>query len=270
MVFQDDVLFPHLDAVDNVAFGLRARGASKGEARRQAIHWLERVGLDGAARSRPDQLSGGEAQRVGLARALALEPDALLLDEPLASLDAEARQAIRKDLSGHLRSFGRPVVLVTHDPLEAMTLADRLVILQHGEVVQTGSVAEVTRRPRTAWVARLVGVNLYRGRAAGNVVRLTSGQALAVADEGEGEVLVLVHPEAVTLFKDRPAGSPRNVWWGTVGNLERLGHRVRLDIQGGVPMVAEVTAAAVADLGLRPGSEVWAAVKATEIEVYPA
>lgn len=270
VVFQDHLLFPHLTAADNVAFGLRARGAPAGDARRRATIWLERVGLADVARSRPHQLSGGQAQRVALARALASRPDMLLMDEPLSALDVEARLAIRRELRAHLDAFAGPAVIVTHDPVEAIALAGRLVIIEHGRVVQDGGIDDVTLRPRSMWVAGLVGLNLYRGTAEGTTVHLGSGRAIVAATPATGAVFAAVHPRAVALYRDRPRGTPRNVWTGTIDGLDVQGNRVRVHLAGPVPIVAEVTPAAVAALDLGVGGEVHASVKATEVTIYPA
>jgi molybdate transport system ATP-binding protein len=269
-VFQDYLLFPHLSALENVAFGLRARGVPKAAARRRAAAWLERVGLAEHARSRPRGLSGGQAQRVALARAMVADPRLLLLDEPLAALDAATRGEVRRDLRRHLASFDGTRLLVTHDPLEAMTMADRLVVLEHGRVTQTGTAAEVSGRPRSRYVAELVGVNLYRGKALGTTVELDGGGTLVAADEHYGEVFAAVHPHAVALHRREPEGTPRNVWSGTAENLEVVGDRVRVRVGGQVPVVAEVTPAAASELGLADAGRVWASVKATEVRVYPA
>jgi molybdate transport system ATP-binding protein len=269
VVFQDYLLFPHLNARDNVAFGLRARGMSKHEALRRADSWLERFDAGAYARVRPGRLSGGQAQRVALARALACEPQLLALDEPLRSLDVATRHAIRHSLREHLDVYHGPSLLITHDPIEAITLADRLVVLEDGRVTQTGTIDEVARRPRSAWVARLVGVNLYRGDAHAGTVRL-DGAALSVAETTEGSVFVLIRPQAVSLHRAQPAGSPRNVWQGTIAGIEPFGDRVRVSVRGPLDTVAEVTPAAVRDLALTAESDVWVAVKAAEIELYPA
>jgi len=272
VVFQDHLLFPHLTVRDNVAFGLRARGVPRRAARGRADAELARVGLADLAGRRPATLSGGQAQRVALARALAVDPALLLLDEPLAALDVEARTAVRRELRRHLDAFAGPCILITHEPVEAMALADRLVILEAGRVTQEGAAHEVSRRPRSRWVAELVGLNLYRGRAAGDRVVLPGGAALAAAGgdrDAAGEVYAVFHPRAVTLHRTRPEGSARNVWRGTVARLEVQGDRVRVPVDGPVPVVAEVTPAAVAALDLARGGEVWAAVKATEIDRYP-
>ncbi|MDP8959893.1 MAG: ABC transporter ATP-binding protein [Actinomycetota bacterium] len=270
MMFQDYLLFPHLSVLDNVAFGPRAGGAGRGDARRRAVRWLEQVGMGGAAQSRPGALSGGQAQRVALARALATEPALLLLDEPLAALDVEARQSVLRELRRHLQGFSGPSLFVTHHPPEAITLSDHLVVLEGGRVAQAGTVEEVTRRPRSPWVARLVGVNLYRGHARHHLVELAQGGSLVAADGAQGEVFALVRPEAVALYRHRPEGSPRNTWPGTVAGLEPIGQRTRVQVEGPIPVVAEVTPAAVAALELADRQAVWVSVKATEVELYPA
>jgi molybdate transport system ATP-binding protein len=269
-VFQDYLLFPHLSALENVAFGLRARGVPRAEARRRAAAWLDRVGLAGHAGSRPGALSGGQAQRVALARAMVSDPRLLLLDEPLAALDAATRAEVRRDLRRHLASFDGTRLLVTHDPLEAVALADRLVVLEGGRVTQTGTPQQVSARPRSRYVAELVGVNLFRGHAAGGVVRLAGGATLVAAGDHHGEVFAAVHPHAVALHRRAPEGTPRNVWAGTADTLDIVGDRVRVRVAGPVPIVAEVTPAAAAELRLADGGPVWASVKATEVAVYPA
>jgi len=270
VVFQDYLLFPHLSALENVAFGLRARGVAAREARTRARSWLDRLGLGDHADAKPRALSGGQAQRVALARALAIDPRLLLLDEPLAALDASARGAVRRDLRRHLASFAGIRIVITHDPLEAVALADRLVILERGRVVQTGSPADVTQRPRSRYVADLVGVNLLRGTATGGQVAVSGGASLQSADGADGEVFAVIHPRAVALHRARPEGSPRNVWRGRASALDFQGDRVRVGIEGEMPIVAEVTPAAVRELDLAEGGEVWVSVKATEITVYPA
>ncbi|MGH9183772.1 MAG: ABC transporter ATP-binding protein [Acidimicrobiales bacterium] len=272
-VFQEHVLFPHLSVVENVAFGLRTRGVPRRRARERAHGLLDRVGVGHHALARPGALSGGEAQRVALARALAVEPRLLLLDEPLAALDAAGRLDVRADLRRQLESFEGTRLLVTHDPVEAMVLADRLVVLEDGHLVQAGTPGQISRRPRSPYVARLVGLNLYRGTATGTTVRLPGGGQLhlaAPAPRPGGRVLATVRPQSVALHRRRPEGTPRNVWPGTVVASEPDGGRVRVQVDAAIPVVAEITPAAVAELGLRPGSDVWVAIKATDIEAYPA
>jgi molybdate transport system ATP-binding protein len=269
MVFQDYLLFPHLTALDNVAFGPRCHGVRKGEARRLAAEWLERVGLAEHAGRRPRTLSGGQAQRVALARALAVRPRLLLLDEPLSALDVDTRREIRAGLRRHLAEFEGASLLVTHDPLDAMALADRLIVIEDGRVAQEGAPAHIARHPRTDYVARLVGLNLYRGQADGHDVSL-GDLTLSVAESLSGEVFVAFPPSAVALFRTRPDGSPRNLWEATIGGIEPHGDQVRILLDGPVPASADITPAALAELGLADGDTVWSAVKATETHAYPA
>jgi molybdate transport system ATP-binding protein len=270
VVFQDHLLFPHLSALENVAFGPRSRGVPAAAARVAAREWLDRVGVGEYASARPRTLSGGQAQRVALARALATDPRLLLLDEPLAALDARTRLTVRTELRRHLTDFGGAAVLVTHDPLDAMVLADRIVVVEHGRVVQAGAPAEVARRPRTEYVARLVGLNLVRGEAAGHRVEFSDGGTLVTADPAAGPVYAAFRPAAVAVYRDRPHGSPRNVWPGRVETVEPHGDAVRVQVTGSPSVLADVTPAAVAELDLVPGSTVWVSVKASEVEVYPA
>ncbi|GII26187.1 ABC transporter ATP-binding protein [Planosporangium mesophilum] len=270
VVFQDYLLFPHLSALDNVAFGPRCHGVGRAEARRHATGWLDRMGLADQARARPRQLSGGQAQRVALARALAVEPVLLLLDEPLAALDARTRLDTRAHLRRHLAEHPGVTILVTHDPVDAMILADRIVIIEHGRVVQSGDAATVTRQPRTDYVARLVGLNLYRGHGTGHVVTVPGGWALTTTDLVHGEAFVAFPPAAVALHPERPAGSPRNTWPATVDGVERHGDHIRVHLTGPVDTAADITPAAAADLDLALGRHLWAAVKAAETRAYPA
>ena len=269
-VFQDYLLFPHLSVLENVAFGLRSRGTSHQASVEKAIQWLDRVGLESYAGSKPAVLSGGQRQRVALARALAPDPRLLLLDEPLAALDVTTRAEVRRDLKHHLESFEGIRLVVTHDPLEAVALADRLIVMENGHLVQTGTAAEVTEHPRSQYVADLVGVNLLRGEADHGSVKLPSGQVVAAAGAELGEVYAVVHPRAVAIHRTHPEGSPRNVWSGRATSIELLGNRVRVRIDGDVRIVAEVTPAALKELNLVEGGEVWLSFKSTDVAVYPA
>ena len=270
VVFQDYLLFPHLSAIENVAFGMRCRGVRRAEARGRAHAWLDRMGLADYTDARPAQLSGGQAQRVALARALTTEPRLLLLDEPLSALDATTRVGTRRDLLRHLADYDGVRVVVTHDPLEAAALADRLVVLEAGRVVQAGTLAEISAHPRSRYVADLVGVNLLSGRGRQDRVAVGPDAWLTVATPVEGDVLAVIHPRAVTLHREAPHGSPRNVWQGHITAIDRETDRVRVQVAGPLPIVAEITHRAVDDLGLTDGDPVWVSVKATEITVFPA
>ena len=268
VVYQGYLLFPHLSALENVAFGLRSRGTPVAEARGVAQGWLDRVGIGDLGGARPRSLSGGQAQRVALARALATEPAALLLDEPLAALDVSTRAEVRRDLAGHLRGLAGPTVLVTHDPVDALALADHVVIVEHGRVTQAGTLAEVTGRPRSRYVADLIGTNLIHGDADGTTI--TAGDnVFAIAEPHHGPVFATLAPNAIALHRHEPDGSPRNRWRVTVDHLDLLGDRIRVRLAAPVDLTAEITPAAASELDLRPGTELWASAKATEISAYP-
>jgi molybdate transport system ATP-binding protein len=272
VVFQDYLLFPHMTAVQNVAFGLRSRGTPRATARERALELLERVGLADIAAARPRELSGGQAQRVALARALATDPRLLLLDEPLSAMDAGARAELRRGLSRHLASFPGTCLVITHDPIEAMTLGDKLVVLEAGRVVQAGTPEELSSHPRSRYVADLLGLNLYRGHMEQGAVLLAGGRRLIAADPlpPGGDVFAVIPPRAVALHRTLPDGSPRNVWKGEVQDLDVVGNHVRAHVTGELPIIAEVTPGAVASLRLDDGGPVFVAVKAMEIEVYEA
>ncbi|GAC1605689.1 MAG: ABC transporter ATP-binding protein [Acidimicrobiales bacterium] len=270
VVFQEHRLFPHLTALENVAFGLRASGLRREQARVRAASWLEQVGLPDLASHKPAALSGGQAQRVALARALAIEPAVLLLDEPLVAVDAAARAELRHVLRSELMRYPGNRLMVTHDPIEAAALADRLIVLEGGQITQQGPLVEVTARPRSPWVATMVGLNLLSGIADRTTVRLDNGALVATATTAEGPTFVAIRPNAVSLHRQPPEGSARNVWAGQASELYVTGDRARISITGAVPLVAEVTPAAVASLHLADGGPVWASVKATDVDTYPA
>ncbi|MFD9600900.1 ABC transporter permease [Streptomyces sp. NBC_01224] len=269
---QNGALFPHLSALTNTAYGLRAHGVPRAEARREAQQWLDRLGVGRLAHRRPGQLSGGQAQRVALARALAARPWLLLLDEPLAALDQTTRAHVRHTLRTHLAGFGGVCLIVTHDPVEAVSLADRVLVLDEGRTLQYAAPAEVTRHPRSPWVARMLGRNAWPGTAAPDgTLALAGGGRLVVADSlTEGTAaLAIIAPEAVAVHHDRPGGSPRNVWSGTVRELTAVGSRLRVVIVSdeAPDLVAEITPEAATELALSEGTAVWTSVKATEVTV---
>jgi molybdate transport system ATP-binding protein len=276
VVFQDRVLFPHLSALENVAFPLRARGVPRSEARRRARELLDRFEIDDRAGAKPSELSGGEAQRVALARALIAEPRLLLLDEPTSSMDVAARARFRPLLTETLRSFSGVRVLVTHDPVEATTLGDRLVVLEDGRVTQTGSPEDFRRAPRTAYAAELVGVNLFEGRlerladGAGRLVTangdVTVGWPPGASEPTDGVIGVL-RPAHVSLHRERPQGSARNVFEGEIIEIAIEGDRGRVRLRSHPPLVAEITIGSVDRLGLVERAVVFASFKAVEVEL---
>jgi molybdate transport system ATP-binding protein len=248
MAFQDRLLFPHLTALDNVAFGPRSAGATRDQARGTAGTWLDRFGVGDLAVRKPRELSGGQAQRVAIARALATDPRVLLLDEPFSGLDVGVAAGLRIELARHLASYDGVTLLVTHDAIDALTLADVVWVLEEGRLVQIGPPREVAARPLTRHVARLVGLNVL----------------------SEGDRFWSFSPSAVTVSPAEPAGSARHRWPGTVTSLAPHGDAVRLLVSGQHELLADVTPAAVAELALAPGREVWLSVKETAVSSYGA
>jgi len=270
IAFQDYVLFPHMSVAQNVAFGLRSRRISKTEAARHTTAWLQQLGIGDLADRSPANLSGGQAQRVALARALIIEPRLLLLDEPLAALDATTRVEFRHVLIDHLSGFAGPSMIITHDPIEAFLLADEVHIIESGSITQVGSPDDIRLRPRTQYIADLAGSNLISGTAHDGVV--TAGEhRLQIAEPSiVGDVLATIHPRAIVIGRQRPTGSSRNAWETTVIRVEHYGDRVRLQTGDPLPLTAEVTPEAIEALDVIEGSRVWVSIKATEIQVSPA
>jgi molybdate transport system ATP-binding protein len=270
VVFQDYLLFPNLTALENVAFGLRARGVPKSEARRRARDWLDRLGLGAYVERHPQHLSGGQAQRVALGRALAIEPQLVLLDEPLAALDAGSRSEVRRDLRRHLAEAGVSTLLITHDPVDAHALADRVLVVEEGKISQEGLLTDVASHPRSRYVAELVGVNLVAGVVTSGRLEDGDGAKVVVpSDTPDGPALAVIRPSAIALHRNRPEGSPRNAWSMRISDIDQHGDRVRVRLDGPPDLVAELTPAGLASLDVRPGDPVWASLKASEVDVQP-
>jgi molybdate transport system ATP-binding protein len=277
VTFQDAMLFPKLSVLENVAFPLRAGGASRDAARARAGAMLADLAPAVDPAARPRTLSGGERQRVALARALAGEPRVLLLDEPFASVDAEAKPELRSLLRRTLASFDGPRVLVTHDPVEATTLADRLVLLEDGRVTQTGTPSEVRNRPVTRYAAELVGTNLFEGslipdQGGVGILRTQTGELTVVWPDGlvvaaVDDVRATLSPAEIALHVEEPHGSARNVFRGAVEEVATVGGRARIRLRTSPPLVAELTVGSVERLGIVPGRDVWASCKAVEIRL---
>jgi molybdate transport system ATP-binding protein len=268
LLAQDPLLFPHLTVLDNVAFAPRSRGVRRAEAHAIAHHWLEQVGIPELADRKPAQVSGGQAQRAAVARALAADPRLLLLDEPMAALDVAVTPALRQTLRRVLAD--RTVVLVTHDALDALLLADRVLVLDEGRVVEQGPVADVLARPRSAFAARIAGLNMVVGSWQHDGVRTADGLDVHGLVTGpapsDGDAAVAVFsPAAVSVFRQPPGGSPRNALSAVVTEVEPHGGTVR--VRAG-DLSADVTPQAMAELDLAPGTEVILSVKANEVSVY--
>src|SRR5262244_67314 len=269
LMFQDYLLFPHLSAVENVAFGLRAKGTDKKIARDKASQTMARLGLDGLAEAKLGSMSGGQQQRVAMARALVTDPKLLLLDEPLAALDVSTKTDVRRLLREVLRQSEAANVLVTHDLLDAVALSDRMVVIQDGAIVQTGTPAEVTARPRSRYVADLVGVNLLKGTAHGFVLEADGGGELTCAEPATGPVLAVIPPSGVSVSRQRPEEQEHNTWPGQISAVDLMGDRVRVRMDGTPTITAEVPPAAVDELKLDDGGQLWASVDPAAIMVYP-
>ena len=268
LLAQEPLLFPHLTARANVAFGPRSRGAGRRAAQQEATTWLARVGVPALADRRPAELSGGQAQRVAVARALAAEPDLVLLDEPMAALDVNATPALRHLLREVLD--GRTAVIATHDVLDALLLADRVIVLDGGRIVEEGPSAEVLSRPRSAFAAQVAGLNLRSGAWEGSSLRAADGEHVAgmlrTPDVAVGdEVVAVFRPSAVSVHVTAPSGSPRNAFAVRIASLEPYGDQVRVRADG---LHALITPQAAVELGLAPGMPAWFTVKAAEVDVY--
>lgn len=280
MLLQDALLFPHLNVVANVAFAPRSghRRRNRREARATAEHWLAQVDATDLADRMPKQLSGGQAQRVALARALAAEPDVLLLDEPLAGLDVSTASSMRKLLRSKLTEDGRSAVMVTHEILDVLTLADRVMVIDSGRIVESGSASSLLAAPRSHFGARFAGVNLVAGTAGPDGALTTewgtAWHGTPAPDVVIGAAAVAVFaPAAVAVYRDKPHGSPRNTVEVVVAELDSRGPalRVRADEQpdGAPGLAADITAESATELRVAPGERVYFSVKAQEVAVHP-
>jgi molybdate transport system ATP-binding protein len=261
LVFQDYALFPHLSVRANVAYGGRER----------VDELLERFRISHLAQARPRELSGGERQRVALARALARDPGVLLLDEPLAALDAHTKAGVRVELQELLSGFGLPALIVTHDYEDAVALAETVGVLVDGALRQLGSPEDLVAEPRDPFVASFTGANLLRGRTVGHengltTVRLESGELLYSTDGADGDVGVVVYPWDVSVGRAYVDDSALNLVSGEVGSLVQVGNRFRVRIG---PLTAEVTGASAERLELARGGTVFASFKATGTRLVP-
>ena len=261
LVFQEYALFPHLSVRQNVAFGGKGR----------ADELLERFGLSHLAAARPGNLSGGERQRVALARALARDPGVLLLDEPLAALDAHTKASVRVELEELLRGLDLPTLIVTHDYEDAVALADTVGVLVEGRLRQLGSPAELVARPDDPFVASFTGANLLRGHAERledglTSIRLESGEVVYSTDLARGKVGVVVYPWDVVVGRVQVDASAMNLLAGEIASVVQVGNRVRVRIG---PLTAEVTAASAEKLELVRGGTAFVSFKATGTRLVP-
>ena len=272
-MFQDYALFPHLSAWRNVAFGLPGDRTTR---RRRALEQLERFGVERLAEARPSSLSGGERQRVALARSLARDPSVLLLDEPLSALDARTRAHAGRELVAALGEAEALAIVVTHDFAEAALLAEQILVMDEGRIVQQGSAAELSARPASGFVADFAGSIVLEGTArpaAGGLteVELDGGGVVTSTDLLRGPAVALVFPWEISL---EPAGashesSALNRLQIEVVSVTEIGNRVRVGMSAPQPLVAEVTAESIRSLGLGPGARATATWKATATRLVP-
>ena len=287
VLMQDPLLFPHLTAIGNVTFAAR-RHADRSEARPRARRWLAEVGADDLADRAPDELSGGQAQLVALARALAAEPEVLLLDEPLAGLDVAGAATARSVLRRVLAAESRTALLITHDLIDVLTLADRVLVLEAGKVVESGRVADVLVAPRSDFGARIAGVNLVRGRMVGpgtlcDAAGMNWHGVIAAEDSGSParepitmrqECVAVFAPAGVAVYREQQHGSPRNSVRVRIAALETTGGVVRVraaaQADGAAGLSADVTPESVAEMRLQVGEQVWFTVKTQAVGIHPA
>jgi tungstate transport system ATP-binding protein len=276
MVFQEPLLFD-ATVFANVATGLKLRGLPKAEIHERVLACLERFRISHLAGRAARTLSGGEAQRTSLARACATEPELILLDEPFVALDPPTRQALTDDLEKTLHDSGIAAIITTHDQVEALRLADRLVVMQEGGIVQAGNPAEVMNRPANEFVATFVGMeNIFTGtvESAGNGLLDAdiAGQTLQFPGEAiPGEhVVFCIHPEHVVVTIHDPARqtSARNVFPGRVTKFVPFGFYTKVYLDCGFSLVAAITNQSLAQLALEPGSAVFASFKATAVHLF--
>jgi molybdate transport system ATP-binding protein len=256
-VFQDYALFPHMSVRGNVAYG----------ARLPVDPLLGTLGIEHLGKARPHALSGGERQRVALARALARDPRLLLLDEPLSALDPATRGHVGDQLAATLVDAGVPALIVTHSYEEAVSLADRVVVLEAGRITQHGDAGELLRAPSTAFIAQFAGLNYLEGTAAGRDVVLDSGERIHLAEPAAGRIAVLIAPWEITVTRAPAADtSAQNNLTAPIVQALAAQNRVRLGIG---PLTAEVTGESAERLHLRPGDVVTASFKSTAIRTIP-
>jgi molybdate transport system ATP-binding protein len=273
-VFQDYALFPHLSAWQNVAYGLR--GVARRERRDRAVALLERFGLAARAEARPRTLSGGERQRVAVARALAVQPDALLLDEPLSALDARTRAAAGRELAAVLHDAGVPALLVTHDFQEAALLGDRVGVIDGGRIVQLGTAGDLAAAPASPFVADFTGAVVLTGVASPGAdgltrVTLDGGGEVSSPEPAAGPVAVTVYPWDIAIAPRGTVdpGSARNHLDVEVVSVTAVGSRVRIGLAAPQPITAELTEPAVRTMQIAPGQRAVATWKATATRLLP-
>ncbi len=273
MVYQDYMLFPHLSVHDNISFGLRNRKLEKPEIERRVEESAALLGISHLLHRCPDTLSGGEQQRAAIARAIVMEPSVLLLDEPLSALDGRTREALRKELQRLHDAMDITVLHITHNFEEVFSLADRVAVMNHGEIVQVGAPDEVFRKPNCEFIADFVGVeNLFKGMCRldnGNAVIETEALCLvSTTCSRDGEVFVSIRPEDIMVSRAKPEISAQNVFSGKVTESVDAGMVMRVVVDAGLPFVVTLTRQAYQDLDIKEGDPVYILFKAASVHVF--
>ncbi|WP_085522932.1 TOBE-like domain-containing protein [Tuberibacillus sp. Marseille-P3662] len=272
-VFQNYALFPHLSVHENVGYGLDAKKLSKREKRRKVHDILETLHITHLSHSMPTELSGGEQQRVALARALVLNPRALLLDEPLSALDVTTRGRVRRELKKTLMSLNIPTIIVTHDYEDAISLGDRILVMDHGRIIQEGTARDLLMQPRSPFVADFSGTNFFSGKATGSDHGLTRLQinegnvTLRTTGSADGVLSVMIYSWDIELTKQQPVNDKMNILEGEVVNILSYGNRTRVEIEGLLPLTAEISAETFEELNLKEQETVYAVIDPAAIQV---
>jgi molybdopterin-binding protein len=273
MVYQDYMLFPHLTVEQNIGFGLKSRKTLPDEAGRKGRDMAELLGIDHLLHRSPKTLSGGEQQRTAIARALVMEPDLLLLDEPLSALDVRTREAMGKELKRLHRVTGVTVLHVTHNFLEVFALADRVAVMNQGRIVQTGLPDEVFRKPKSEFIASFTGVeNIFKGvcTAAPDAATVTVGELTLVSSncKAGGEVYATIRPEDILISRDPVTSSARNSFPGIITGVVNNGMVIKITVDIGVPVVSVLTRRGFEELGLGEGERVYLTFKAAAVHIF--
>jgi len=271
-VYQDYMLFPHLSARENIAFGLKLRGKSAKEIKEVMAELAELLGISHLLERRPETLSGGERQKIALARALAIRPKVLLLDEPLSALDPEAKERLQRELRRVHDQLGLTTIHVTHDFEEAMALGDRVAVLSRGRIVQVGTPAEIFRHPNSEFVAQFA---LTRNVFSGEVVEgregpvfITEGTALAVVTELRGKLHASLRPEDILISQEPLLSSARNRLKGKVVHIADRGSTLYLTVRVPPDFTCLVTRYSFEEMNLKEGDEVFLTFKASAVHIF--